>query len=611
MRHLSILLHFIVAASIVTDVANAQSGMLDSSFGVDGVMYADLFGTNEYGYNMVQQSDGKFVVVGNTTPTDDSTYIIAVRYKQNGTIDSSFSDNGIFTYNTESTVYETGKSVLLQSDEKILLCCSLSEYLFKFMIIRLNTDGTLDSSYADNGVAILNFLDYYSFVDITSATLSTAAIQPDDKVIVAGTLFTFNEDVIAARFNVDGAIDTTFGNDGLAVYDLGTIHENILDISLQTDGKIVMSGKYDAYSYTDFLTMRLNPNGSIDSTFGTAGITAIDLSGNTDFATSVAIQADNKIVTGGKALYDFGDRHVVVRYHSDGTLDPDFGEDGVVILPSSGTPRNKFHVAIMENQQIITVEPHLYNWTISRFNSDGSSDTTFGIGGKTTLPLDEFYLHEVHDLIIQFDGRILALGSAYLANTDIALVRLNNCGASFKIYPDTLPHTWNALNMAFGVEPMDYIWDWGDGVTSTGGYPSHVYADSGYYNICLSIADAAGCSASYCDSSTYIYKNNAAMSMVWVNVVAELPEYPETGISVESNKLPSIYPNPFDNELIIERLTNEEAIMTISDSNGKILLQNRINNTVEIIDMRGIPPGLYFLIYRDAYGVSTFKIIKK
>ncbi len=78
---------------------------------------------------------------------------------------------------------------------------------------------------------------------------------------------------------------------------------------------------------------------------------------------------------------------------------------------------------------------------------------------------------------------------------------------------------WIAVNQATGVAPISYLWSWGDGTSSTGATPSHIYSTPGYYNICLTITDANGCTGMYCDSSTYIFRSNSEASMITINVI--------------------------------------------------------------------------------------------
>lgn len=141
------------------------------------------------------------------------------------------------------------------------------------------------------------------------------------------------------------------------------------------------------------------------------------------------------------------------------------------------------------------------------------------------------------------DSEIVVCG--YLGTSQMFFVTydLNSCSANFSMHPDTASaHTWFALNTATGVSPINYEWTWGDGGTSIGPTPSHTFSSPGNYPICLTITDDLGCTSTYCDSSTYLYKLEEGLAMVTVNVVTQLPNGVPY-VSAEENNL-SINPNP-------------------------------------------------------------------
>jgi hypothetical protein len=94
--------------------------------------------------------------------------------------------------------------------------------------------------------------------------------------------------------------------------------------------------------------------------------------------------------------------------------------------------------------------------------------------------------------------------------------------AFFTLQPSGTPHLWYIVNQCTGTN-ITCIWDWGDNSPMTiGDTPSHMYTDSGFYNVCVYVTDSAGCSASYCDTNVYLFKNQSGQ-MVYVNVVNQLP----------------------------------------------------------------------------------------
>ncbi len=165
-----------------------------------------------------------------------------------------------------------------------------------------------------------------------------------------------------------------------------------------------------------------------------------------------------------------------------------------------------------------------------------------------------------------------------------------NCHALYTLYPDTVTaHNWWALNQATGTGAITYTWYWGDGTNSTGAYPSHTYSTAGNYNICLSIADSAGCTDTYCDSSTYIYKTDAVIT---VNVVGQLP----TGIAQirNPNSAIRIYPNPASDQLNIQI---DEALigaqLNLYDVTGSLIQSTQLQTQHSAFNTQQFPSGVY------------------
>jgi hypothetical protein len=180
-----------------------------------------------------------------------------------------------------------------------------------------------------------------------------------------------------------------------------------------------------------------------------------------------------------------------------------------------------------------------------------------------------------------------------------------SCSAHFTIYPDTTtPHLWYVIKQTTGTGALNYLWDWGDGSTSTGATPSHVYSSASYYNICLSITDSTGCTATFCDSSTYIYKTEAAA--ITINVVEQLPTGIEEAIAEATI---SVYPNPATNQLNINLKGLQADQISIYNIDGKLLsnVKQPANNQRDISDLSA---GLYFAEIRVKDFVKRARWIK-
>lgn len=238
-----------------------------------------------------------------------------------------------------------------------------------------------------------------------------------------------------------GDLDLTFGSGGKVFTDFFGSRDELRAMALQTDGKIVLTGivqRSDDFSTSDFGLARYNPDGSLDSTFGSGGKVVTDFTGSFDEANSVAIQTDGKIVVAGEALFNSGFHVAIARYNSNGSLDPTFGTGGKASVEFiSGAIDQCEAVALQADGKIIAVgqvfddSTGVVDFALARFNTDGSFDSTFGTGGKLTT--DFFNTNDgASDVAIQPDGKIIAGGFAFNPSTgggDQALARYNTDGS--------------------------------------------------------------------------------------------------------------------------------------------------------------------------------------
>jgi hypothetical protein len=181
-----------------------------------------------------------------------------------------------------------------------------------------------------------------------------------------------------------------------------------------------------------------------------------------------------------------------------------------------------------------------------------------------------------------------------------------SCSAQFTLTPDSLLlHHYTAVNFASGAMPLSYYWSWGDGSYSTTAFPSHTYSSAGYYDICLSITDAVGCTSIFCDS-TGINKSN--------NTIASIDVVPPsiTAIDELSNAtLISVFPNPSNgliNITLAEKATDTK--LEVLNSCGQVLLSKEINNSTQTsLDLSNHSKGIYFIKVQNGNGVVVRKVV--
>jgi len=235
-----------------------------------------------------------------------------------------------------------------------------------------------------------------------------------------------------------GTLDPTFGTGGKVTTDFAGAGDAAAAIAIQTDGKLVAAGNTfnNRASNFNFAVARYNSNGTLDASFGTGGKATFDVGGSFAFAYAVALQADGKIVVAGGTVNGLFNDFALVRFNSNGTIDTSFGTGGKV-LTDFGVSAQADSVAVQADGTILVggfanIDGG-YNFELVRYNSNGTLDTSFGIGGKVTtdfgLSTQGFSFAQANSLALQQDGKILLAGTAFLNSVrNFALVRYNGNG---------------------------------------------------------------------------------------------------------------------------------------------------------------------------------------
>ena len=311
------------------------NGSLDTSFGSGGLVTTHVSAADDSLAGIALQSDGKIVAAGGAR-------FSCARFAANGTLDATFGSGGKTIFNLGTNLGDDANAgVAIQSDGKILIA-GTSDFAnvpgfnagagSDFVVIRLNSDGSLDNTFGTNGITRA---DFGSTLDGASAI----ALQSDGKIVVVGFTSTqaTGNDFALVRFNSNGSLDTSFGNGGKVTTDFGDRFESAGGVAIQSDGKIVVAGD----SAGNFALARYNSNGSLDTTFSGDGKQTTNFgtlsggSASSDNAGPVAIQADGKIVVVGSSNFNFDnggtttdENFAVARYNSNGSLDISFSGDG-------------------------------------------------------------------------------------------------------------------------------------------------------------------------------------------------------------------------------------------------------------------------------------------
>jgi len=418
---------------------------LDPSFGTGGMVVTSVSGSEAH--DALLQPDGKIVVVGT-----EHNRIMLVRYSSDGSLDSTFGTNGI-------TITDYGPNALnidagaLQADGRIVvagLTAANNVTRADFFLARYNSDGTIDSTFGDLGRVITDFSDIFPG---GAEVIMSLAVQSDGKIIAGGVAEDATTDGFFAivRYNYDGTLDQTFGSNGKVFTDFTPFRDSLFAVMVLGDGKILAGGSANNNNSgglsSNFALARYNADGTLDQSFGVAGKTTTDFTNNSpDIIHGLAIQPDGKIVACG--FFPFK----LARYTPDGILDTSFGNAGKVVTTFVTGPQANssaaFKVAIQSDGNIIAAGQQNVvgsDFAVARYNSDGTLNSNFGVGGKALTHFPVFA--QAFGLVVQPNDQPIAVGGV----NAFVLTRYLNAAADVtppSVSCDQLDDQWHENNVS-------------------------------------------------------------------------------------------------------------------------------------------------------------------
>lgn len=297
------------------------NGLLDPSFGQNGIAVSATFRDSAFVNDIALLPDGKIVAAGYYRTPDSAPQ--AVRHDM---LFSIFSPEGIetanFTAHPGSGLSSIASAVAVQPDGKFLVTGEtgrIEGLLFKQVVMRFLPNGTVDTTFGSGNGFIQNELAILG---------RDIALQPDGKIVVTGRQS-------ISRYLPNGDLDVSFGSNGMFTTPIPTEFHNVaFSLAVQPDGKIIGAVSSNQLQNFDFGAFRLNPNGSLDSSFGVNGVVNTDVSGDADNVADVVLQPDGKILLFGYAQISNHFQLEIVRYTANGALDESFGIGGIVKIPN-------------------------------------------------------------------------------------------------------------------------------------------------------------------------------------------------------------------------------------------------------------------------------------
>lgn len=416
-----------IMALLFAATTQAQLVIFDNTFGTEGFVTTSVSNKFDDVRNVLQLSDGRILALSTFSVTNQVAEIGVICYTRDGELDKTFANNGIL----QMTPF-VGKNFVLDAaelpDSKIILggynfnIASASTSMF---LVKITNDGQVDQSFGNNG-----FVEKGGSGDDQLA--NKIKVQKDGKILVCGHRdFSF----MLARFNANGSLDNTFGEQGYAKLNFKEIAQYTYgqDLAIQSDGKIVAVGFGSPSGNDKMLVTRVDKNGVLDNAYGPNGNgkIVVNVGFGHDFATCMTIQKDDKILIGGHSWYSnypvLQYETAVVRLNTDGTFDDTFGKNGIFTKQVVPEIENYIYgIGIGDNDKIFAAG---YSKSLNSvpstiaisLNMDGTLNTKFAEEGTVSYLINSLATQS-ESLCIQDDGKLLIGGNLWDGKSSTCLV---------------------------------------------------------------------------------------------------------------------------------------------------------------------------------------------
>jgi uncharacterized delta-60 repeat protein len=467
---------------------------------------------------------------------------------QPGSLVSTFGVSGLKTIDL-SGAYDRSVAMALDKNGKIILAgFSNNGTNYDISVARLNSDGSLDNTFNVDGKKI--------FAIGTGDDYGVCvSLDANGKIVIGGISYNGSTyDYILVRLNVDGSFDTSFDSDGIKVIS-STIGTDVwLSMLIDTNGKILLSGYLSNGTDKDFYVMRLLSDGSFDNTFDSDGKLSISVGSSNDACRSIAVGLDGKIYLAGDAT----EGSYIVKINDDGSLNNAFGASGKLQFSSSKEKTNS--ILVDGNGKLLVTGKcfsSAYGFGVSRLNTDGSFDTSFDTDGKL-----EFTLNAGDNNVGTYDGMTLDSNGKILLTDyySFSVVRLNTDGS---------------FDNTFGTDGKSVL-DFGNGFS--------VKANNNYIYV-------AGGKNDFKVAALYATQSTLSKNISTDDV--------------------NVYPNPSNGDFAINLPLSFIGSITLTDNNGKVVDTRKLHHG-GVLDFKtsGIASGCYILQINGSINKSVQVIVK-
>jgi uncharacterized delta-60 repeat protein len=412
-----LLIVFLIIVEICS-LAHAQPGGLDRSFGNSGVSIIGVGRREDITQDVLIQPDGKILVAGYSYVVGQDVSLI--RLNTDGSLDKAFGQNGkaVYVGHTHShsqklTLYDDGKILVATDDQQ------------RPILVRFKSNGILDSTFSVNG----RYEDPEQFL---AGRFHKAFVLKDNTILAPGS-FSVKDNKYDYTLNwirPNGVRDSSKGINGRITQNILNDEDFASDAIMQSNGKVVMGGSIGTYFIKHFHLVRFNENGTVDSSFGTAGMTLTKVTDTMEWLVKILQLPDNKILASGFYYNGRKQQPAVVRYTFNGVVDSAFGINGIVKIRFDSLDIPAYGCAVDSSNRIIicgsTWDGVASTMFLLRLKPDGEVDSSFGEHG-----LQKYDIGKQGDLAeavaVQHDGNYIVAGETYINDTldyDFAVLRV-------------------------------------------------------------------------------------------------------------------------------------------------------------------------------------------
>lgn len=321
------------------------NGQLDTTFGTNGISIIEDGTQLSQVRKVGLQSNGKIILAGRSGP--QTAYATIARADANGALDTTFGTNG-FTRKVSGTESDI-QALMVLPDDKIIVVGYVLNNTSNIQVIKLNANGSFDTTFGTNGVKVIAIGSF--------GQRAFCATTNGNKILIGGVINNPNESSLLVQLNADGSLDTTFGTDGYSVAQFGSNPQNRYDRFsaikvFENSIYAVGSRAIDAFNYKANLA-KFTINGTLDTTFSDDGKLLVTTTSQKDFINDIQVLQEGYILLAG-VTSNSSSNFLMIKLNTDGTFKTNFGTNGIVTT-SMNSASNTIQKVIVNETNLIAV----------------------------------------------------------------------------------------------------------------------------------------------------------------------------------------------------------------------------------------------------------------